>query len=749
MPKSWFVIRNEQRLGPFSSGQLKKLADAGKLKHHDQVLQEGLAQPVRAESIKGLFGAAATAPSTESPPPITSVGELKTSPPPLSTAPGAQVASRKLLFGGVAIAVAAMIGIGWAISGGEENGSSGDGGGTSVAESSGAAPAESTDPTADAVDTAASLASNEGSESPLEEMPQAQPDADAATDVAATEQETVEATEPTVMEEPAVIEEPAGQLSEQGNSDLDQLLILLSQPVFVGDAVPSIQSDEAWIGEMTALLSSNEAAIVQATAAAARVVEARDNAQVLKQGVEAFKEKMQGEAGPHVGRMWSSLWDTWLSDSALEDLVREGRLERSQMEDYKRTRDASQKADEEAWMGFVGPLFKAGVRENVTEPLIRRLRKRSEVVASKIVAEQLRPLLLARAGATAESSGLDVKIGMSPDRKFETRGLATVTSQADQELTRVTVLLELVSPVGSRFVAAFVPSLPMGGSFRIAPFAYHYWDVDHPELDPPPTGLTSRISVYCDQFSCENQEIGPVGAAEARMAYALEAFRPGHAYVADPYPRHKDKRRYEFVFTELEEQGENQRIAGEFNVYEPEDHENPAEHSALTGTLTPAPIVRDPGFNLTGAPQQGALVAHLKAGGHAIDLRVLVADDGTLEWAAQDGPLADREVVARAEAKQTDERRADFQAHHAKIKEGIALAMNGDREAAEQFFNDYISSQPGAKFEDDAREQIRMLDRYVDQGAKLKEYREQSQQRREANKMRKPPNMRLKGRQPE
>jgi hypothetical protein len=53
--KRWFYTRDQQKLGPLSSEELKQLADCGGLKPSDMVLQEGSEKWLPANSVKGLF----------------------------------------------------------------------------------------------------------------------------------------------------------------------------------------------------------------------------------------------------------------------------------------------------------------------------------------------------------------------------------------------------------------------------------------------------------------------------------------------------------------------------------------------------------------------------------------------------------------------------------------------------------------------------------------------------------------------
>ena len=74
MSEAWFYQRGDQRLGPVSSQELKRLADTGELQPTDLLWKEGMPKPLAASRAKGLFSAAVhqeatTPPSAASPAP--------------------------------------------------------------------------------------------------------------------------------------------------------------------------------------------------------------------------------------------------------------------------------------------------------------------------------------------------------------------------------------------------------------------------------------------------------------------------------------------------------------------------------------------------------------------------------------------------------------------------------------------------------------------------------------------------------
>jgi hypothetical protein len=75
----WYYTKNGQQQGPVNDAELKRLASTGQLTPQDMIWKEGMANWLPATAIKGLFGAAASAPS----------GAQKPVPKPVEPAPAA------------------------------------------------------------------------------------------------------------------------------------------------------------------------------------------------------------------------------------------------------------------------------------------------------------------------------------------------------------------------------------------------------------------------------------------------------------------------------------------------------------------------------------------------------------------------------------------------------------------------------------------------------------------------------------
>lgn len=73
MPSTWFIVKPDRQLGPYTSAQMKQLAASGQLKINDQVRRADQETPVAAGGFQELF------PENEFP------EHPKTTPPPLPT----------------------------------------------------------------------------------------------------------------------------------------------------------------------------------------------------------------------------------------------------------------------------------------------------------------------------------------------------------------------------------------------------------------------------------------------------------------------------------------------------------------------------------------------------------------------------------------------------------------------------------------------------------------------------------------
>jgi hypothetical protein len=61
MTTNWYIARNNQKFGPFSTNQLQQLANLGLVKSTEHVLEEGANKWVAVTSIEGIFPASASA----------------------------------------------------------------------------------------------------------------------------------------------------------------------------------------------------------------------------------------------------------------------------------------------------------------------------------------------------------------------------------------------------------------------------------------------------------------------------------------------------------------------------------------------------------------------------------------------------------------------------------------------------------------------------------------------------------------
>jgi DNA-binding beta-propeller fold protein YncE len=83
----WYVTKNGQQLGPYSSRQLKELANSGQLEPNDLIWTEGLQEWILARTIKQLFPEKPAAPPLASVPPVVGTSQRQGASSPLAAAP--------------------------------------------------------------------------------------------------------------------------------------------------------------------------------------------------------------------------------------------------------------------------------------------------------------------------------------------------------------------------------------------------------------------------------------------------------------------------------------------------------------------------------------------------------------------------------------------------------------------------------------------------------------------------------------
>ncbi len=84
MVDQWFYGREENKLGPFSSRELRDLATAGTIRPTDTVWKAGIEKGVAADRVKNLF---APTPADAVPPAVEPPSEPSAAPPPSAAAP--------------------------------------------------------------------------------------------------------------------------------------------------------------------------------------------------------------------------------------------------------------------------------------------------------------------------------------------------------------------------------------------------------------------------------------------------------------------------------------------------------------------------------------------------------------------------------------------------------------------------------------------------------------------------------------
>ncbi len=288
-------------------------------------------------------------------------------------------------------------------------------------------------------------------------------------------------------------------------------------------------------------------------------------------------------------------------------------------------------------------------------------------------------------------------------------------SQADYELTRLTLLVRLELPLGTRFACAYIPRLPPGGQFRLSPVNYAVLFVDDPgaRVEKNAPRSMARCSLWCDQFTVEDRE--PTSGKGGRLEYALQAVIPGTVYVdRSQLPSARGPGKPTSVkFTELTPEGDGYQIHAELTVPDPKNP-NRSMTGSFSGTVKG---VKD-------QPKNAAAVISLRSKAANYELAAYIHEEGELVLAGLGAHNPFSSLVPQVEVEQAQATKKEFRNLHGQLVEARKLIMNGQRDEAQKSLNEFIASAPGEKWEAEAREILEKMDWLEEQGNRLKQAQE-------------------------
>jgi hypothetical protein len=515
----------------------------------------------------------------------------------------------------------------------------------------------------------------------------------------------------------AVLGQEAGISSDQ--EPLDQVLELLSHGAAIGNVIrgrPSMPRDhEAWDSAMENLRASSDVPVATAARAAQQVTAQRAAGREVQRLVDRKNAPLLEQAAAE-NLMGQLLWDLGerVSASDLDEQVRRGALSREQANRILELESNRRAQLERGQMAFFESLY----NQELASHEIKRLRLQAEVLEGRIVAEHLAPALRARAGKDAAPE-IDLFIGgkSSPSPRWPLEGFAyiSVRSQADFELTRVTLLVKLNLPLGTRFACAYIPRLPPRGQFRLAPVNYAVLFAKDPATGGEAAAPKSmaRYSLWCDQFAVEDRE--PVPRRSGRLEYAVQAVIPGAVYVdRSQLPSSRVAVKPTAVrFTELTPTGDGYEISAEVTVPDPK---NPGQaiSESFSGVVQ---AVKD-------QPKNAAALISLRSKSATHDLAAYIHEEGEVVLAGLGARSPLSSLVPQVEAEQAQAKKREFGSLNSQLVEARKLVMNGQRDEAEKRLNEFLASSPGEKWEAEAREILEKMDWLEGQGQRLKQAQE-------------------------
>lgn len=512
--------------------------------------------------------------------------------------------------------------------------------------------------------------------------------------------------------------EDAEQLA--GEEPLDRALRLLSHDAAMGKTSinrRSLAKDPmAWEQEMAILRDSPDEAVSAAARATSAVTAQRAAGREVQRLVDEKNAPIMEQAAAEnlMGELMADLVGSRITVEKLDELVRQGALSRGQADQILARESERLARLGRGQMAF----FETLTNQVFASQEIKRLNLQADLLEGRVVAEHLLPALRARAGANPPPE-CELFVGgkNSPSALWPMEGFAYIScrSQADYELTRLTLLVKLDLPLGTRLACAYIPRLPPRGQFRLAPVNYAILFAHAPDAQAEGGGAKSmaRYSLWCDQFAVEDRE--PTPGKSGRLEYALQAVVPGSVYVdRSQLPSSRVPAKSTSVkFTELTPAGDGYEVRAEVTTPDPK---NPAQ--SISGVFTGSVKgVKD-------QPKNALAVISLRSGAANHELAAYVHEEGNIVLAGLGARSPLNNLVAQEEAQQAQAAKTEFRNLNEPLVEARKLIMNGQRDEAEQRLNDYIATSPGEKWEAEARDILDKMDWLEEQGARLKKARE-------------------------
>lgn len=453
------------------------------------------------------------------------------------------------------------------------------------------------------------------------------------------------------------------QPPQEGASDLDKLLRLLGYGGVVnnewlpgGVSVESTkEGEQAWLKAIEKLGTSRSREVVEAVKQLKPVMDNMNATSEYEKKTKELNAELRRKHGLGEGELLTAAANALHGPDAfdLDELVRKKKLTREQADEYSRQ---SGELTRRFFQGEAATLNNSMAMKQRGH----RMRKRNEVLRSRVVHDVLRPALQARAGQDQKSPPLDVRVALVPAsdtwvQYFGTEVRVSLHSRSSQELTQLTLLLEIQTSAGSRYASIFIPKLPALGCGHFAPISLTTQILTDRPQDVKTTELTVqrvRYDVWCNQFRSEGREPTMLSPAEMINDVRLQALHPGLTYPSQggtrPQMSHKEfmeaevkpqpelSRRFELVFKKLAPKKQDFEV--ELDLI---DHQATGKEKTTTkrfrGVLT-LPTAKP------GADSPEKVVLNVRSGDEDMQL-TLNEIDNRAEWRALRGPASGRQFI--------------------------------------------------------------------------------------------------------
>ena len=223
-------------------------------------------------------------------------------------------------------------------------------------------------------------------------------------------------------------------------------------------------------------------------------------------------------------------------------------------------------------------------------------------------------------------------------------------------------------------------------------------------------GGARRYSIWCDQFTLENQPLPEAATKDGNFAYAAQAVLTNRAFIGKPGGLRSGNplldTRFGITFTDVKPKGDGYQIKAQLDRYDLADKTKIAGSETLAGTLHKSPSPKGRAGPVVVAPDA---LCDLQGRGIQMHFQIGIPPDGELYLDAKGYPFEGRNWVPAEEVKKSDAMAAAFPKQNALLRQAHELVKKGQKEEAAKIAKDVLADSPAPVLEREAKDLLKEL----------------------------------------